>query len=96
METGVVFVTILAALLGVLIATAISVIPGLHIYNVIAITMFLYFIAMDLFTGLDPVIMTGFMLGMVVTFAMLFTVRLNIFNLLMKVFGRLYCLMSVF
>ena len=73
METGLILSGILAALVGIVIAAVISLIPGLHIYNVIAITMVFYFAAMETFTTLDPLTMTCFLLGMVVAFSMLFT-----------------------
>ena len=80
MESGLVLSGVLAALAGIVIAALISLIPGLHIYNVIAITMIFYFAAMETFTTLDPLTMTCFLLGMVVAFSMLFTVSSQYFQ----------------
>ena len=69
-----------ATVLGVFVAALISLIPGLHIYNVIAITMLVYFAIMDAMSGMDPLLMTSFLLGMVVAFSMLFTVSSQYFQ----------------
>lgn len=80
METSLVIYSIIASLIGVFIAMLASAIPGLHIYNVIALTMLLAFAAADIFAALHPIVLTGFMLGMVVGFSMLFTVSSQYFQ----------------
>ncbi|MEW5760995.1 MAG: tripartite tricarboxylate transporter permease [Candidatus Thermoplasmatota archaeon] len=71
---------LLAALLGLLISIVISLIPGLHIYNVIAITMLIVFSAYWLFDVCPGIVITSFMVGMVVSFSVLFTVSSNFFQ----------------
>ena len=68
------------ALIGVAVAAVFSLIPGLHIYNVIAFTMLLAFAAIDLFKSMDPLLTTCFIMGMVVGFAVLFTVSSQFFQ----------------
>ncbi|MEZ7891672.1 MAG: tripartite tricarboxylate transporter permease [Candidatus Wallbacteria bacterium] len=80
METSIIIQSVAASLAGVLVSAAASLIPGLHIYNVIALTMFLAFAAADFFAALNAMVLTGFMLGMVVGFAMLFTVSSQYFQ----------------
>ncbi|MDD5091952.1 MAG: tripartite tricarboxylate transporter permease [Candidatus Wallbacteria bacterium] len=80
MTADLIFMSMLASLGGMVIAAAVSLIPGLHIYNVIAITMLFTFTAVDVFSGVDPMILTAFMLGMVVGFSMLFTVSSQFFQ----------------
>ncbi|MDD2715716.1 MAG: tripartite tricarboxylate transporter permease [Candidatus Wallbacteria bacterium] len=80
MTSTMVFMSILASLIGMIIAAAVSLIPGLHIYNVIAITMLFTFTAVNMFAGTDPMVLTSFMLGMVVGFSMLFTVSSQYFQ----------------
>jgi putative membrane protein len=70
----------LVALIGVAVAAVFSIIPGLHIYNVIAFTMLLAFAAIDLFKAMDPLLTTCFIMGMVVGFAVLFTVSSQFFQ----------------
>ncbi len=72
--------SIAAAIVGGFVAAIFSLIPGLHIFNVIAITMLITFQAMSLFSTLAPLILTGFLLGMVVTFSVLFTVSSQYFQ----------------
>lgn len=74
MTISVLAICALAALLGVAAAVVVSLIPGLHIYNVIAFTMLLVLGVESLFSDLDPMIVTCFMLGNVVGFSVLFTV----------------------
>ena len=69
-----------AALIGVAIASVFSLIPGLHIYNVIAFTMMIAFAAIDIFKTLDPLITTCFIMGLVVGFSVLFTVSSQFFQ----------------
>ena len=69
-----------AALIGVAIASVFSLIPGLHIYNVIAFTMMIAFAAIDVFKTLDPLITTCFIMGLVVGFSVLFTVSSQFFQ----------------
>lgn len=80
MEMTLVIYSVVASLVGVVIAAIISLIPGLHIYNVIALTMLFAFTAADAFSSLHPMITTSFMLGMVVGFSMLFTVSSQYFQ----------------
>lgn len=70
----------LAALLGVAAAALVSLIPGLHIYNVIAFTMLLVLGAAETFSSVDPLVVTCFMLGTVVAFSVLFTVSSQYFQ----------------
>jgi putative membrane protein len=69
-----------AALAGVAIASVFSLIPGLHIYNVIAFTMMIAFAAIDVFKTLDPLITTCFIMGLVVGFSVMFTVSSQFFQ----------------
>lgn len=69
-----------AALIGVAIASVFSLIPGLHIYNVIAFTMMIAFAALDIFKTLDPLLTTCFIMGLVVGFSVLFTVSSQFFQ----------------
>ncbi len=69
-----------AALIGVAIASVFSLIPGLHIYNVIAFTMMIAFAALDIFKTLDPLITTCFIMGLVVGFSVMFTVSSQFFQ----------------
>ena len=69
-----------AALAGVAIAAVFSLIPGLHIYNVIAFTMMIAFAAIDVFKTLDPLITTCFIMGLVVGFSVMFTVSSQFFQ----------------
>jgi putative membrane protein len=70
----------LIALAGVGIAAIFSIIPGLHIYNVIAFTMLIAFAFIDIFKSLDPMLTTCFIMGMVVGFSVLFTVSSQFFQ----------------
>ncbi|MFH0881309.1 MAG: tripartite tricarboxylate transporter permease [Lentisphaerota bacterium] len=70
----------LIALAGVGIAAVFSIIPGLHIYNVIAFTMLIAFAFIDIFKALDPLYTTCFIMGMVVGFSVLFTVSSQFFQ----------------
>ena len=47
---------------GVVIAAMVSVIPGLHIYNVIAFTMLFAFAAMYTFKSIDHMLLTCFII----------------------------------
>ena len=80
MELSFIIYSVVASLIGVAIAAIISLIPGLHIYNVIALTMLFAFTAVDTFSSLHPMITTSFMLGLVVGFAMLFTISSQYFQ----------------
>ena len=80
MEPTFIFVCCGVALLGVLIAAVFSLIPGLHIYNVIAFTMLIAFAAVDVFERMDPMMTTCFIMGMVVGFSVLFTVSSQFFQ----------------
>ncbi len=68
------------SLAGAVIAAAASLIPGLHIYNVIAITMTILFAVEHFFSGLDPMLMTSFLIGLVVGFSFLFTITSQYFQ----------------
>jgi len=74
MELSIIIYSCIAALIGVLVSVLASLIPGLHIYNVIALTMLFSFAAADLFAAVHPLVLTSFMIGMVVSFSMLFTI----------------------
>jgi len=63
-----------------MVAAVASIIPGLHIYNVIALTMAIQFAVADLFAGFDPMILTAFVVGMVVGFSLLFTITSQFFQ----------------
>ncbi len=80
MEPTFILVCCGVALLGVLIAAVFSLIPGLHIYNVIAFTMLIAFAAVDVFERMDPMMTTCFIMGMVVGFSVLFTVSSQFFQ----------------
>ncbi len=80
MELTLVIGCCLAALIGVAVAAVFSMIPGLHIYNVIAFTMLLAFAAIEIFKSMDPMMTTCFIMGMVVGFAVLFTVSSQFFQ----------------
>jgi putative membrane protein len=80
MEPAVLFACVGFATLGVFISAAASIIPGLHIYNVIAITMTIVFAVFSFFEGLDPMYLTCFLIGLVVGFAMLFTITSQFFQ----------------
>ena len=80
MEWSLIITCCLLALAGVAIASLFSMIPGLHIYNVIAFTMLLAFAFIDLFKSVDPLVTTSFIMGMVVGFSVLFTVSSQFFQ----------------
>ncbi|MBM4352887.1 MAG: hypothetical protein FJ109_03680 [Deltaproteobacteria bacterium] len=80
MEPMLILSCLVFALAGGLIAAAASLIPGLHIYNVIAITMSILFAVEHLFAGLDPMLMTSFLIGLVVGFSLLFTIASQYFQ----------------
>ncbi|MBI3272921.1 MAG: tripartite tricarboxylate transporter permease [Planctomycetes bacterium] len=80
MDASQLFASAGAALLGVLTAALVSLIPGLHIYNVIAFTMLLVLGAADTFKTVDPLVLTCFMLGNVVAFSVLFSVSSQYFQ----------------
>ena len=80
MELSFVLICIVAALIGVGISAFTSLLPGLHIYNVIAITMLIAFSAMETFQEVDPLIVTCFIMGLVVGFSVLFTVSGQFFQ----------------
>jgi putative membrane protein len=68
------------ALIGVSIAALASLVPGLHIYNVIAITMVIFLGATAVLPDVDPMVLTSFLVGLVVGFTMLFTVSSQFFQ----------------
>jgi putative membrane protein len=80
MEPVTILVCLAFALIGVAATAASSLIPGLHIYNVIAITMILFLGAAAVRPELDPMVLTSFLVGMVVGFTMLFTVSSQYFQ----------------
>lgn len=80
MTGGLVFMCVLVALAGVAISAVASLIPGLHIYNVIAITMTIVFGVFHLFEGMDPMVLTSFLIGLVVGFSLLFTISSQFFQ----------------
>ena len=80
MELGLLFMSILVALIGVGISAVASLIPGLHIYNVIAITMTLVFAVHHFFSDLDPLLLTSFLVGLVAGFSLLFTISSQFFQ----------------
>jgi putative membrane protein len=65
---------------GMLASAVASLIPGLHIYNVIAITMTVMFAVEKIFHGLDPMLLTSFVIGLVVGFSFLFTISSQFFQ----------------
>ncbi len=58
-------------LLGTLIGSLMSMLPGLHVYNVIGFFLLFYF-TMGLF--MDPMLMTLMLIGMLVSYAFVFTI----------------------
>ncbi len=80
MELSLLFMSIVLALVGVGISAIASLIPGLHIYNVIAITMTIVFAVYHFFSGLDPMLLTSFLIGLVVGFSLLFTISSQFFQ----------------
>lgn len=80
MEPGTIILCLVFALIGVVVATVVSIIPGLHIYNVIAITMLMFLGAAHIFTEVDPMVLTSLLVGMVVGFTMLFTISSQFFQ----------------
>lgn len=80
MDAGLILMCVLMALTGVGVSAIASLIPGLHIYNVIAITMTIVFSVYHLFEGLDPMLLTSFLIGMVVGFSLLFTISSQFFQ----------------
>jgi putative membrane protein len=80
MEAGIILACVGFGVIGVIISAAASLIPGLHIYNVIAITMSIVFAVFAFFEGLDPMFLTSFLIGLVVGFAMLFTISSQFFQ----------------
>ena len=80
MGAGLLLACMGVGVLGVLIAAVASLIPGLHIYNVIAITMTIVFSVLGFFEGLDPMLLTSFLIGLVVGFSLLFTISSQFFQ----------------
>jgi putative membrane protein len=80
MDASILLYCVLYGTLGVLISAVASLIPGLHIYNVIAITMTIVFAVFSFFEGQDPMLLTSFLIGLVVGFAMLFTITSQFFQ----------------
>jgi putative membrane protein len=68
------------AVAGMALAAVASLIPGLHIYNVIALTMVIVFTVEEVFAGVDPMVLTCFLVGLVVGFSMLFTISSQFFQ----------------
>ena len=80
MEATLLIYCCLIALAGVAVAAVFSLIPGLHIYNVIAFTMLIAFAFIDVFKAVDPMLTTCFIMGMVVGFSVLFTISSQYFQ----------------
>ncbi len=80
MEPGILLACVGFGALGVLVSAVASLIPGLHIYNVIAITMTIVFAVFSFFEGHDPMLLTSFLIGLVVGFSMLFTITSQFFQ----------------
>jgi len=80
MEAGIILACVGVGILGVMVSAAASLIPGLHIYNVIAITMTIVFSVYAFFEGLDPMLLTSFLIGLVVGFSFLFTISSQFFQ----------------
>lgn len=80
MEATLLLWCVLVAFAGVAVAAVASLIPGLHIYNVIAITMTIVFTVQHLFEGADPLVLTAFLIGLVVGFSLLFTISSQFFQ----------------
>ena len=80
MTIGLIIGCVAIAIVGMLISAAASLIPGLHIYNVIAITMTIVFAVFHLFEGHDPMLLTSFLIGLVVGFSLLFTISSQFFQ----------------
>jgi putative membrane protein len=71
---------IVAIVSGIFLGSAFSILPGLHIYNVIAISMTLMLGAAKLFSGVEPLIVASFLISMTVTFSLLFTISTQYFQ----------------
>ena len=80
MGAGLLLACVGVGVLGVLISAVASLIPGLHIYNVIAITMTIVFSVLGFFEGFDPMLLTSFLIGLVVGFSLLFTISSQFFQ----------------
>ena len=80
MEMTLVLLCVAVAVAGVLISAIASLVPGLHIYNVVAITMTIVFAVSEFFSGLHPMVLTSFLIGLVVGFALLFTITSQFFQ----------------
>jgi len=80
MDCGMILQCVGISLVGMLIAAAASLVPGLHIYNVIALTMVFVFEVKELFPNMDMMVLTSFMVGLVVGFSMLFTISSQFFQ----------------
>jgi len=63
---------ILFVLLGTAIGSAMSMLPGLHVYNVIGFFLLFYFTMGGL--GMDPMLMVLMLIGMLVSYAFVFTI----------------------
>lgn len=71
---------IIALFSGIAVSTIMSLIPGLHIYNVIAITMTIIFGAAHLLAAYNPLVLLVFLISMTVNFSMLFTISTQYFQ----------------
>ncbi len=65
------FMAIAFVLIGALIGSALSMLPGLHVYNVIGFFLLFYFTASFV---LDPMLMVLMLIGMLVSYAFIFTI----------------------
>jgi len=80
MGTALILACVGVALVGMLVSAVASLIPGLHIYNVIAITMTIVFAVFHFFSDIDPMLLTSFLIGLVVGFSLLFTISSQFFQ----------------
>ncbi len=71
MTIGYLLMAIAFVLIGSLIGSALSMLPGLHVYNVIGFFLLFYFTASFV---LDPMFMVLMLIGMLVSYAFVFTI----------------------
>ena len=71
------FMAIAFVLIGALIGSALSMLPGLHVYNVIGFFLLFYFTASFV---LDPMLMVLMLIGMLVSYAFIFTIPSILFQ----------------
>ncbi len=71
MTIGYLLMAIAFVLIGAVIGSALSMLPGLHVYNVIGFFLLFYFTASFV---LDPMLMVLMLIGMLVSYAFVFTI----------------------